>query len=136
MSHQKKKRRALDFVLYVVIALGLIAVGFTYVTYGPVGWMPALRWWGLAGETAVVFGYTAKSLRPYWRIWRYWAGFVGLLAAHLVVLAVVLLRVDHFGLLWFVFIGYGEWVGLVYVFDLLLRNSPRAGQPRFHKPAR
>lgn len=136
MNGQKKKHRALDFVLYVVIALGLLAVGFAYVTYGPVSWMPSLPWWGLAGETGVLFGYVAKALRPYWRIGRFWVGFLGLLAAHLVVLVVVLLRVEHFGLLWFVFIGYGEWVGLLYVFDILLRNSPRAGQPRIHKPAR
>lgn len=130
------RRRVKELFLEALVGLAVVAAILLYATYGHVRWIPSLRWWGLAGETGVVFGYVAKALRPYWRLGRFWAGLLGLLTAHVVVLAVVLLRVQQFGLLWFVFIGYGEWVGLVYVFDLLLRNSPRAGQPRIHKPAR
>lgn len=131
MRDHRTKSRLRDLVLYLLIGLGVAAFALIYASHaakaGGTGELP-LRWLGLAGETAVVFGYLLRTMRPYWGVGRFWAGFSGFLCVHLAACAALLLRMDHFGLLWFVFIGYGEWVVLAYLMDFLLRgiSNPRS----------
>ena len=118
-----KRHRIRDLGLEVLAGLAVVAAIIAYAEVGPFRWMPGLRWWGFIGETAVLFGYVARAMRSYWRNTRFWAGFLGFLAAHSVVYVTVLLRVEQFPLLWFVFIGYLEWVALAYLLGLLLGDD-------------
>ncbi len=136
MSRRSAKSRLVDFALYVIIGMAVVAFAAVYAIYavrvGGKGELP-LKWIGLVGETAVLFGYGVRAMRPYWRNGRFWAGFLGFLTAHSVVYTLVLLRVEQFPLLWFVFIGYLEWVALAYVLDVLLRQRVPDNRGRCHK---
>jgi hypothetical protein len=129
-------RRLIDFVLYITIGLALVAFAAIYAIHavrtGGKGELP-LKWIGLVGETAVLFGYVGRAMRPYWRNGRFWAGFLGFFAAHSVVYIIVLLRTEQFPLLWFVFIGYLEWAALAYLLHLLLREHVETDPGRCHK---
>jgi hypothetical protein len=128
-----RQHRLRDLGLEVLFALAVVAAIFLYAEFGPFHWIPSIRWWGFVGETVVLFGYVGRAMRPYWRNGRFWAGFLGFLTAHSVVYTVVLLRVEQFPLLWFVFIGYLEWVALAYVLDVLLRQRVPDNRGRCHK---
>jgi hypothetical protein len=127
------KHRLRDLGLEALFGLAVVAAIVLYAEFGPSHWIPSIRWWGFMGETVVLFGYVGRGMRPYWRNGRFWAGFLGFLSAHLVVYTVVLLRVQQFSLLWFVFIGYLEWVALAYLLDVLLRDQARTNPGRCHK---
>ena len=136
MSRHSTKGRVLDFVVYIGIALGVLAVGLVYAEYsfrsGRTPQLP-LRWIGLAGETAAVFGYVARAMRPYWRRGRFWTGFLAFFVAHLAICVPLLLKVEQFGLLWFVFIGCAEWLALAYLLAILLREDVGADPGRCRK---
>jgi hypothetical protein len=132
----KTKGRLIDFALYVAIALAVVVFAAIYAEHavrtGQRGNLP-LKWIGLVGETAALFGYVARAMRSYWGNSRFWAGFLGFFAAHSVAFVIVLLRVQQFGLLWFVFIGYAEWLALAYLLGLLLREDVRPDPARCHR---
>ena len=128
-----KRHRIRDLGLEVLAGLAVVAAIIAYAEVGPFRWMPGLRWWGFIGETVVLFGYVARAMRSYWGNTRFWAGFLGFFAAHSVAYVIVLLRVEQFGLLWFVFIGYAEWLALAYLLGLLLREHVRPDPARCHR---
>jgi len=126
--------RLIDFLLYTIIALGVLAFGAIYAVHavrtGEKGELP-LKWIGLAGETAVVFGYCVRAMRSYWKRGRFWAGLLGFFAVHLAVCSALLLRVERLGLLWFVFIAYAEWLALAFFLAFLLDGPQAVG---WHHP--
>jgi hypothetical protein len=128
MSVRKRRPNGclIDLLLYTAIGLGVVAFAAIYALHavrtGGNGQLP-LKWIGLAGQTGVVFGYVGRAMRSYWKNRRFWAGYLGFFAAHLVAYVVVLLRVERFPLLWFVVIGYIEWVALAYLLELVLRDD-------------
>lgn len=130
------RRRLIEFGLYLLIALAVLVLaavlGFHAVRTGGTGELP-LKWIGLAAETAVLFGYVVRAMRQYWRNRRFWAGFLGFLVAHSAAYVVVLLRVEQFPLLLFVFVGYAEWLALAYMLELLLRNHVGPERDRWHR---
>jgi hypothetical protein len=128
-----KKHRARDIALEVLIGVAIVAAIISYAEFGPVRWMPALKWWGLLAETGVLFGYVGRAMRAYWGRGRFWAGLLGFVTAHLATWVAVQLRVERFGLLWFVFIGYAEWLGLAYLLALLLEEHVEPESSRRHR---
>jgi len=126
VSKRTPKTRLVDFVLYTLVGFAVVAFAAIYALHaartGGNGELP-LKWIGLAGETAVLFGYVGRAMRAYWRHARFWAGFVGFFAAHLVACVILLLNVERFPLFWFVPIAYLEWVALAYLLGLLLGDD-------------
>ena len=94
--------RVFELALAVVIGLALVAAVILYAEIGPFRWMPSIRWWGLAGITAILIGYTARDYRRHWRRRSFWLHMAWLTAAHLAVWSIVLANVSVWGLLWFV----------------------------------
>jgi hypothetical protein len=134
---QASKRRIIDFALYIAIGLAVLGFAAVYavraVRTGENGELP-VKWIGLTGETAVLFGYVGRAMRRYWRRSRFWAGFLGFFVVHSVLYIVVLMRVERFPLLNFVFIGFAEWLALAYLLDFLLEQRARRGTPSSNQP--
>ena len=119
-----------DLFLYTAIGLAVAGFALLFAVYsartGGSGQLP-LRWLGFAGETVILFGYMLGATRPYWKNRRFWLGFIGFLVFHTLGYAVVLTRVEQWPLMWFVFVGFGEWIALAFVLDYLLRPHEREG---------
>jgi hypothetical protein len=107
-----------DLALYILIALAISAAAYLYAI-GVIPTSPVNSVWiGLSLNTMVVFGVVVKRHRKYWRVQRFWWTTLGLLVAHLAIYIVLLSRVDHFPLLWYVILSPVEWS---VVFPILYR---------------
>ena len=132
VTRRGAKGRLIDLAIYLAIAFGVVGLAAFFAVRaartGGSGTLP-IKWIGFAGETAMVFGYVLRGARRYWRKSRFWAGYLVFLTAHSVGFTIVLLRVDPFPLVWFILLGYAEFIALAYVLDLLLRE-PAQSDPR------
>jgi hypothetical protein len=104
MPLTRKRVLILSLEILLVIAAGIAVAGalLFYAAVGPFSWMPSVRWWSLAGTTALVFWAVVKQFRHHWHRLSFWLEIAGLLAAHLSAYTVVLLRVPRWRLVWFV----------------------------------
>ncbi len=133
MKNPVANRRIRDFVLYVAIAVAVVAFALLYAVRsaksGSSGRLP-LRWLGLGATTAVVFGYVLRPCKRYYHLVRFWVAFVGLFALHLGVYIVVLLHVEQWGLAWFAIITPVE----IFVMGLILCTVGEGTIRAFWKP--
>ena len=113
------RNRLLTLLAEVLIAVALWAAVILYAEVGPFSWMPSLRWWGLAGITGLFFWEAAKLYRRFWRHLSFWLTLAGFFAVHVGAWAVLLLRVDQWGLAWFLPPVFVEAGVLVLVLDRL-----------------
>ena len=96
-------RRILDFAVYIVIGLGLCAAALWYASNSDEGGADRFaKWGGLAVNTLLLYGYVIKFSRGYLRRRSFWLPLTLLLIAHLGAFAVVLNRVEHWKVLWFI----------------------------------
>jgi hypothetical protein len=93
MREPGKRRLLRDILAYIGIAIGVLALGTTYVLRSLVnGVQPELpvRWIFLAAATALIFGNALKALWGGRHRRRFWLGFMALLALHIAVTVRVL----------------------------------------------
>ncbi len=128
-------RRVLDFAMYLVIAatIGFGVVWFAYNSEGKRNDVIA-RWGGLIVNTAIVYGYVVKESRPFWRAWGFWLAIISVLSLHLLLFVVVLQRVQHWSVLWFLLMYPVEIPALGIACDWALQVT--RGQPRYRSGAR
>jgi hypothetical protein len=98
-SSRRFRGPVVDYALYVAIAFAV--VGAAFVVLSKWGDEAYIRWGGLAGFTAVLFGYFIQKSRQYFRDRRFWILTAAFLAVHLAAFAVVLIHVDEWKLIWF-----------------------------------
>jgi len=126
MSGSKRPNKVRDFGLYLLIALGIAVFGVLYGVHaartGGNGQLP-LRWIGFAAQTALTFGYPVVGLRPLWRRRWLWVTTGLLLVLHTLIFVAVLQRVHDWPLIYFVPIGYVEYIGILTVIDRLAYRS-------------
>ena len=98
-------RLASRFLLYIVIALGFLALCGLWVAVavytGHTSRVP-VGWFGLVGFTPLVFWVVVKPLRKYWKLPAFWAAAAGLLVLHLLAFVATLLYYPQLPLLWFI----------------------------------
>jgi len=118
-----------DLAVYAATGLAVAAFGVLYGIHaaqtGGSGELP-LRWIGLAGATAVTFGY---PLRWYWRYWPqglFWVAYSALLVFHLAIYWWVLTEAHRFGLAWFAIVTPLELV----VICPTLEAAGKCGSPK------
>jgi hypothetical protein len=73
--HQARWRRVRDWLLYVVIAVLILAVVAAFAVHqARTGGSPdlPLKWIGFVGMTAIVFGYAIRACRRLWRTPKFW----------------------------------------------------------------
>lgn len=97
-SH-RLRGRVRDYVLYIAIAFAFL--GAVFVVEGKWGHEAFIRWGGLTGFTAGLFGFFVKESREYFRERRFWMLTAVLLAVHLTAFAIVLTHVEEWKLMWF-----------------------------------
>ncbi len=101
--------RIRDIGLEVVIAVVLVVAVLYVAIHSNLPEEVFFRWFGLAVATAITFGYPLAWYRRYWHDSRFWISWAALLALHLLIYVAVLLRVTHFGYLWFAIVTPLEW---------------------------
>lgn len=121
-------RRALDFVLYILLAVGLVALVLLVAAY--TDWFDndrLVRWGGLAAHTAIVFGYAIRSRKPLLTQPSFWAVLLVLLAAHLGLLIYVLANAKEWKAVWFAFLVPIESTAIGAVLILTGHRAARSG---------
>lgn len=109
------KRRLRDLSLEILIAVAIVACALLWANSVPPHAAFPTKWVGLIVFTAVAFGDTLQSCKRHWRLARFWLAFTTLLLLHSVIFALVLLRAEHWRLIWFVPVGAVEFPLLHYV---------------------
>lgn len=128
-------RRTLDFAVYLVIALsiGFTIVWFAYKSEGTRNDVIE-RWGGLILNTAILYGYIVKESRPFWHAWGFWLAIISVLILHLLMFAVLLQRVEHWSVLWFLFMYPVEIPVLAIACDWAVGVT--RGEPRYRTDTR
>ena len=100
MTHRRK--RLLDFGLYIVIGLVLVAgVAISTVHFGTF-WESSRELIGLGVMTAILFGYAANDHKVQFRRVSFWAVMLTLLLIHVLAFVLVLQRVENWSAFWFI----------------------------------
>lgn len=90
----------MDYVLYIGIAFAFL--GMVFFVEGRWGHDAFIRWGGLAGFSAGLFGFFISDSRAYLRERRFWISTALLFAAHLAAFVILLTHVSEWRLMWFV----------------------------------
>ena len=127
--------RIRDLALYLLIAVA-VALGIIWFAYRSTGTgdESISRWGGLIVNTAILYGYVLKEGRPFWHAWAFWLAFVAVLGLHLAVFIVILQRVEHWSVLWFLFMYPIEIPALAIVCDWAVHVT--GARPRYRRNAR
>src|SRR5512142_1141837 len=96
------RKRLLELGVEILVGLAVVGAVILYAEIGPFAWMPSVRWWGLAGNTALLIWVTVKGFRKSWPRRSFWLALTGLLCLHLLAWSIVLRSTVEWGLLWFV----------------------------------
>jgi len=128
-------RRIRDFAVYLLIAL-LIALGLVWYAYNSDGTKNDLiaRWGGLIVNTVILYGYVVKEGRPFWHAWGFWLAIILVLSLHVLVFSVIFQRVEHWSVIWFLFMYPVEIPVLAIVCDWVVHLT--GGQPRYRRDTR
>jgi len=94
------RSRIRDYVLYVVITFAFIGTGI--VVDSKWGNDAFIRWHGLTGFTAGLFGYFISNSGQFLREKKFWVLTAILLLVHLAGFIIVLSHVDEWRLTWFI----------------------------------
>lgn len=126
-SHPPRRRtlqvRIRDISVEVTIALLFLAVVLYGAAHSPLDGETVFRWFGLAGITAIAFGYPLRDFRKYWKRRRFWFAWTALLILHLAGYIGLLLTVKHFGTLWYVIITAAEWSVIFPLLEIAGRKT-------------
>jgi hypothetical protein len=128
-------RRIRDLALYLLIAI-VVAVTMAWYAYNSdgMGNESISRWGGLIVNTAILYGYVLKESRPFWHAWGFWLALIAVLVLHTVVFIFTLQHVEHWSVLWFLFMYPIEIPGLAIVCDWAVHVT--GGRPRYRPGTR
>jgi hypothetical protein len=123
-------KRIRDFALYVLIAIA-IGIGIVWFAYtsNEGGSESISRWGGLVLNTVILYGYVLKESRPFWHAWGFWLSFVSMLSLHSLAFIFILQHVEHWSVLWFLFIYPVEIPALAIISDWVVHLT--GAKPRF-----
>lgn len=62
------RKRLLELAVEILVGLALVSAVILYAEIGPFAWMHSVRWWGLAGNTALLVWVTVKGIRKSWTL--------------------------------------------------------------------
>jgi len=119
--------RVVDLLLYILIAIAVIASVFAYAVYqakaGQHARLP-LKWMAFGGLTLVVFGYTLRDYRGFWGRRPFWVAVGVSLLVHLALGLVVLRQFDKVPLVLLAMAASMEAVLLGNAISAVLRRWP------------
>jgi hypothetical protein len=102
-----RSKRIRDLLIEIAIAIALVVALIVFKVEHP---NADLRWnvIALVVNTAIVFGYLVTWFRDAWLKPLFWSWMMVLFLAHLVVYAVVIIRIHEFPLIYYVIVNTGE----------------------------
>jgi len=123
-------KRIMILAVEVFIAVGIVCVIVLSASRSPHDSRVAFRWVGLAGWTALAFGYPLVLFRAYWRRVSFWLACAILLAIHMAAYIIICRRmlVDMASLPIFL-ITMVESQVLVAVLKQVVRFCPSSDKP-------
>lgn len=113
------RSRVRDYVLYVAIAFAFL--GAVFAVESERGHEALIRWGGLVGFTAVLFGYFVSESRQFFRERRFWTMTAIFLVLHLAAFTILLTHVEEWRLMWF--------TGMAFEYPVLLYARSRLPDP-------
>lgn len=124
-------KRVGDFLLYITIGM-LVAFAAIWFASRSDGTETELigKWAGLVATTLILFGYAIKAHKRFVRKKSFRVMTLSLLAVHVSVFAVVLLKVEHWKVLWFVLTYPVENIAIDWALSLSGHNPLQVGQGR------
>jgi len=127
-------RRIRDLALYLLIAVA-VALGIVWFAYRSDGGQheSISRWGGLIVNTAILYGYVLKESRPFWHAWAFWLPWIAVLGLHMGAFIIILKHVEHWSVLWFLFMYPIEIPGLAIVCDWAVHAT--GAKPRYRNDA-
>jgi hypothetical protein len=128
-------KRIRDLALYLLIAT-VICIGIVWFAYKSdgTGAESISRWGGLILNTAILYGYVLKESTPFWHAWGFWRAFISVLSIHSLVFIVIFQHVEHWSVLWFLFMYTVEIPALAIISDWAVHLT--GANPRFRTDAR
>lgn len=129
------RERIRDLALYVLIAVA-VAIGIVWYAYDSdgTGNQSISRWGGLIVNTAILYSYVLKESRPFWHAWGFWLALISVLSLHTVAFIIIFQHVEHWSVLWFLFMYPVEIPGLAMVCDWAVHVT--GAKPRYGSNAR
>ncbi len=112
------RRRVRDYVLYVAITFA--SLGVEFFVEGKWGHEAFVRWGGLTGFTAGLFGYFISDGRQHQRERQFWVLTAVLLSVHLTCFAILLTHVAEWKMIWFTGMSF-EYPVLIFFRRRLLQ---------------
>jgi len=124
-------KRACDFAVYILIGI-TVSLGIVWYAWSNDGGgtEPIGKWIGLGGATAIVFGYAIRTHRLLVQRLSFWLVILVLLVIHLSIFIVILKRVEHWKILWFVLAYPVEDIAIDGALSLTGHSVP--GRDRHH----
>jgi hypothetical protein len=128
-------RRIRDLTLYLLIAIAVtIAIVWYAYKSDAAGNESISRWGGLIVNTAILYGYVLKESRPFWHAWGFWLALISALSLHTLVFILILQHVEHWSVLWFLFMYPIEIPGLAIVCDWAVHMT--GAKPKYRADGR
>lgn len=119
-----------DWLAYIVISVALVVAIVIYAAYGPRRSLVDAKWVAFAINTAFVFGYTLKVVRPLWKKRRLWLVLSGFILLHGIIGSLVVSRMKRVPITWYVPIDMGEiWAVLIAAQTACRALLPPADKP-------
>jgi FtsH-binding integral membrane protein len=122
--------RLRDWLAYVAISIALVIAIVVYASYGSEKRPISGKWIAFAINTAIVFGYTLKAVRPMWNKPKPLAALTGLFMLHGIIGWMVISKVERIPLVSYFPVDMAEiWAALIVA---QLVSGERL--PPIHKP--
>ena len=119
-----------DWLAYIAISVTAVVVIVVAAVYGPEKSPVDPKWVAFAVNTAFVFGYALKIVRPLWTKPKFWAVISGLVLLHAIIGWAIISRIERIPLVWYVPVDLAEiWAALIAI-----QLACRALLPPMDKP--
>lgn len=126
MRHLAARSKVRDWLVYVVIAVLLVAVIAAFAVHdadtGRSQSLP-LKWMGFVGTTLIVFGYAIRACRSWWKLRKFWLLLGVFFVTHLVLGVFVLTAVDRVALLFYALLSGVEYAVLTAYLGRFLNSD-------------
>ncbi len=127
--------RLRDLASYLLIAT-VVSFGIVWFANNSAGNTDELipTWGGLMLNTAILYGYVVKESRPLWHSWGFWLAIISALIAHLLAFMLIFQHVEHWSVMWFLFLYPIEIPLLAILCDWAVHVT--GGKPRYARRTR
>jgi len=105
--------RARDFAIYIAIAVTfVVAIAWASMHSTLTGAEVFGKWGGLVANTFIIFGYTIRYGKRYWKRPSFWTVLLGLLSVHIILFLFLLERLPEWRISWWILVTPVEYIAI------------------------